>query len=64
MLLFSATYAEDVKKFAMKIVPHACKIEVKKEDLTLSTIWQTYIDVGKLDENQQKQTKFSVLSDL
>ena len=53
-----------MKKFAMKIVPHACKIEVKKEDLTLSTIWQTYIDVGKLDENQQKQTKFSVLSDL
>ena len=54
-LLFSATYPESVRKFAHQMVPRAAKIEVKTTDLTLSTIWQVYIEVVD---------KFQVLSDL
>ena len=58
VLLFSATYPESVRRFAHQVVPKAAKIEVKTTDLTLSTIWQVYINT-KTVEN-----KFNVLSDL
>ena len=58
VLLFSATYPESVRRFAHQIVPKAAKIEVKTTDLTLSTIWQVYIDAGT------PGNKFTVLSDL
>jgi ATP-dependent RNA helicase DDX19/DBP5 len=58
VLLFSATYADNVRRFAHQIVPKAAKIEVKTEDLTLSTIWQVYIDTATVEN------KFAVLSDL
>jgi len=59
ILLFSATWPESVREFAVKLVPNATKIEVKKEDLTLETITQMYINVGR-DENK----KVEMLSDL
>ena len=40
ILLFSATYPEEVRNFAKRIVPDGVRIEVKKEDLTLNTIQQ------------------------
>ena len=57
-LLFSATYPDSVRRFAHQNVPRAAKIEVRTADLTLSTIWQVYIDVGVA------QSKFQVLADL
>lgn len=59
VLLFSATWPEHVEKFAKKMVPRANTIKVQKEDLTLTTIKQTYIDVG---DDQRKKTQ--VLMDL
>jgi len=59
ILLFSATFADRVQQFATSMVPLAVKIEVNKEDLTLETIWQTYVDCG---DNSEK--KFQILSDL
>jgi len=53
VLLFSATWPDHVEQFARRMVPRANRIKVEKEDLTLSTIKQTYIDVG--DAN--KKTK-------
>ena len=58
VLLFSATYPESVRRFAHQIVPKAAKIEVKTTDLTISTIWQVYID------SATEANKFNVLSDL
>ena len=39
-LFFSATYDDDVMKFAEKIVPHANIIKLKREEETLSNIKQ------------------------
>jgi ATP-dependent RNA helicase DDX19/DBP5 len=57
-LLFSATYADDVREFAMKMVPNHNIITVKKERLTLDGIKQFWIDCGS------KPNKFKVLSDI
>ena len=57
-LLFSATYPESVRRFAHQIVPKAAKIEVKTTDLTLSTIWQVWM------ESSAETPKFKILSDL
>ncbi|CBZ49987.1 putative DEAD/DEAH box helicase [Neospora caninum Liverpool] len=43
ILLFSATFSEEVRGFAEKLMPTANKITVKKEELTLSCIKQYYI---------------------
>lgn len=58
VLLFSATYPERVKNFVNAYVPRANRLEVRKEDLTLSAISQCYIECADDCE------KFSVLSDL
>lgn len=58
ILLFSATYHEEVRLFAEKIVPNANKINVKKEELTLNTIQQFYVICN--DDGD----KLSFLSDL
>eukprot|EP00922_Rhytidocystis_sp_ex-Travisia-forbesii_P019873 GHVS01029345.1.p1 GENE.GHVS01029345.1~~GHVS01029345.1.p1 ORF type:complete len:511 (+),score=87.74 GHVS01029345.1:191-1723(+) len=42
VLLFSATFPEEVKEFAKEMVPRANKVHLKKEELTLSTITQFY----------------------
>jgi ATP-dependent RNA helicase DDX19/DBP5 len=57
-LLFSATYPESVRRFAHQIVPKAAKIEVKTTDLTLSTIWQVWM------QSSAEISKFKILSDL
>jgi ATP-dependent RNA helicase DDX19/DBP5 len=59
VLLFSATFPENVENFARKMVPKANTIKVQKEDLTLSTITQTFIDVG--GDARQKPEKLSSL---
>ncbi|CAJ1394506.1 unnamed protein product [Effrenium voratum] len=50
VLLFSATWPDHVEKFAKLLVPKANTIKVQKEELTLTTITQTYIDVGRADQ--------------
>ncbi|KAF1791551.1 P-loop containing nucleoside triphosphate hydrolase [Phytophthora cactorum] len=57
-LLFSATYADDVRDFAQKMVPDHNIITVKKEKLTLDGIKQFWIDCKTRDN------KFQVLSDI
>ncbi|KAK9171170.1 DEAD/DEAH box helicase family protein [Cryptosporidium meleagridis] len=58
ILLFSATYHEEVRLFAEKIVPNANKINVRKEELTLNTIQQFYVICN------DDADKLSFLSDL
>eukprot|EP00928_Gymnodinium_smaydae_P081350 TRINITY_DN64895_c0_g1_i1.p1 TRINITY_DN64895_c0_g1~~TRINITY_DN64895_c0_g1_i1.p1 ORF type:complete len:524 (+),score=90.49 TRINITY_DN64895_c0_g1_i1:45-1574(+) len=58
ILFFSATYPEDVRKFAERLVPRALAIKVNKQDLTLSSVAQTYM----LCENDND--KFDKLSAL
>mmetsp|Transcript_29276 Transcript_29276/g.63517 ORF Transcript_29276/g.63517 Transcript_29276/m.63517 type:complete len:494 (+) Transcript_29276:126-1607(+) len=58
VLLFSATWPTHVAEFANNLTRDATRIEVKKEDLTLVTINQTYIEV------QEDSQKFQKLSDL
>jgi len=58
VLFFSATWPDDVEQFAKSMVPGASTIKVQKEDLTLSTITQAFIEV----ENDSK--KSAQLSDL
>ncbi|PFH33879.1 DEAD/DEAH box helicase [Besnoitia besnoiti] len=43
ILLFSATFSDEVRGFAEKLMPTANKITVKKEELTLTCIKQYYI---------------------
>merc|ERR1719181_1454839 len=57
ILLFSATYPDSVRQFALNICPQARKITIKKEDLTLSAIRQVYIEVENMDK------KFEVLGE-
>uniref|UniRef100_K3W5E7 RNA helicase n=1 Tax=Globisporangium ultimum (strain ATCC 200006 / CBS 805.95 / DAOM BR144) TaxID=431595 RepID=K3W5E7_GLOUD len=57
-LLFSATYADEVRDFAQRMVPDHNIITVKKEKLTLDGIKQFWIDCGS------KGNKFKVLSDI
>eukprot|EP00930_Biecheleria_cincta_P098560 TRINITY_DN90210_c0_g1_i1.p1 TRINITY_DN90210_c0_g1~~TRINITY_DN90210_c0_g1_i1.p1 ORF type:complete len:492 (+),score=90.34 TRINITY_DN90210_c0_g1_i1:36-1511(+) len=58
VLFFSATWPEHVQNFAKSLVSRPNVIKVQKEDLTLSTITQTFIDVGSEDR------KAAQLSDL
>nr|CCA24870.1 ATPdependent RNA helicase DBP5 putative [Albugo laibachii Nc14]CCA24954.1 ATPdependent RNA helicase DBP5 putative [Albugo laibachii Nc14] len=58
ILLFSATYADDVRDFAMKMVPKHNIITVKKEKLTLDGIKQFWIDCAS------RETKYKIVSDL
>ncbi|OII77359.1 DEAD DEAH box helicase family protein [Cryptosporidium andersoni] len=58
ILLFSATYHEEVRQFAERVVPNANKIIVKKEELTLKTIQQFFVICN--DDSD----KLSFLSDL
>lgn len=44
ILLFSATFAEKVAKFANVVAKNATKITIKREDLSLDAIQQFYMD--------------------
>jgi len=57
-LLFSATYPDHVRDFALKVVPNANQITVKREQLSLDNVKQFYIDCGS------SEGRFQVLSDI
>ena len=59
VLLFSATWPDHVERFARNMAYHPYRITVQKEDLTLNTITQCFIDVGSDPKN-----KAQILSDL
>jgi ATP-dependent RNA helicase DDX19/DBP5 len=59
VLLFSATWPDHVERFARNMVSNAYRITVQKEDLTLDTITQTFIDVG--DDDRKKAAQLSDL---
>ncbi|ANQ10269.1 DEAD-box RNA helicase [Plasmodium coatneyi] len=58
ILLFSATYNEEVRSFADRFAPKASKISVRQEDLTLKCVKQYYL----LTENEEQ--KYYYLSEL
>uniref|UniRef100_A0A7S0ZF31 RNA helicase n=1 Tax=Timspurckia oligopyrenoides TaxID=708627 RepID=A0A7S0ZF31_9RHOD len=59
-LLFSATYADEVRELALKIAPDANQITVKREQLSLDSIKQYYFDCSK----DGADGRFNVLSDI
>lgn len=50
VLLFSATYKDEVRGLASKVAPGANQITVKKETLSLDKVQQYYIDTGSKDD--------------
>ncbi|GAW82496.1 ATP-dependent RNA helicase DBP5 [Plasmodium gonderi] len=58
ILLFSATYNNEVRLFADQFAPNATKISVKQEDLTLKCVKQYYL----ITENEEQ--KYYYLSEL
>jgi len=58
VLLFSATFPERVRKFAMRMAPNAAKIIVKREELTLEGIKQYFM------EFKSSQEKFDALMNI
>ncbi|XP_061542515.1 ATP-dependent RNA helicase DDX19B-like isoform X2 [Phycodurus eques] len=58
MLLFSATFEEEVWRFAEMIVPEANIIRLRREEETLDTIKQFYVLC------RSKEDKFNILCDL
>lgn len=58
VLLFSATYKDEVVKFASAVAPNANRIVVKRETLSLEKIEQYYIHTGSADE------RFNVLTEI
>eukprot|EP00741_Cyanophora_paradoxa_P017745 tig00000203_g17139.t1 len=57
-LLFSATYPERVATFAVKLIPDASIISVKREKLSIEGIKQLYIDCGS------EPRRFEILSEI
>ncbi|XP_070561517.1 ATP-dependent RNA helicase DDX19A-like isoform X2 [Ptychodera flava] len=58
MMLFSATYEENVMKFAEKIIPDASIIRLRREEESLANIKQYYIDC------RNQQDKFEALCNI
>jgi len=58
ILLFSATYADDVRKFAEKVAKNSTKIHVKREDLSLDSIQQYYMNC------ENESNKYEVLTNI
>jgi len=59
-LLFSATYADEVRRLAEKLAPDANQITVKRKELSLKSIKQYYFDCTK----DGHDGRFNVLSDI
>lgn len=55
VLLFSATFPEQVRKFASKFSPNSNEIALKKEELSVEGIKQFYLDC------KTEKDKFDVL---
>lgn len=58
ILLFSATYADKVRKFADVVAPNSTNINIKREDLSLDAIKQFYMDC------QGENNKYDVLTNI
>lgn len=58
VLLFSATYKDQVRGLAAKLAPLANEITIKRETLSLDKVQQYYIDTGT------KEERFNVLSEI
>ncbi|KAI5952740.1 DBP5 [Candida jiufengensis] len=58
LILFSATFPQDVRRFAEKMVPNANSLELKQEELNVDGIKQLYMDCNS------EQHKFEVLCEL
>mmetsp|Transcript_10840 Transcript_10840/g.38009 ORF Transcript_10840/g.38009 Transcript_10840/m.38009 type:complete len:500 (-) Transcript_10840:133-1632(-) len=54
VLFFSATYPDDVRLFAEKLVPQAISIKVRKTDLTVSTVTQLCVHCASEAEKLEK----------
>ena len=60
-LLFSATFPEEVKEQATKIIKEAAFLQMKKEELTLKGVQQLYIEV---DERAREETLHSLYKEI
>jgi ATP-dependent RNA helicase DDX19/DBP5 len=58
ILLFSATFPENVRKFSYKFAPDANEITLKREELSVDAIKQFYMDCNGEDH------KYEVLCNL
>lgn len=58
LVLFSATFPDEVRVYAEKFVPHANLLELKQEELNVDGIKQLYMDCNS------EQHKFEVLCEL
>src|ERR1700712_1829965 len=58
IVLFSATFADNVRHFAVRFAPHANEITLKREELSVDGIKQLYMDCNSV------QHKFEVLCNL
>ncbi|KAH3663978.1 hypothetical protein OGAPHI_004692 [Ogataea philodendri] len=58
LVLFSATFPDDVRKYSETFVPHANSLELKQEELNVDAIKQLYMDCDS------EQHKFEVLCEL
>ncbi|CAH6720123.1 ATP-dependent RNA helicase Dbp5p [[Candida] jaroonii] len=58
LVLFSATFPVEVRKFAEKFVPNANSLELKQEELNVDAIKQLYMDCSS------EEHKFQVLTEL
>jgi ATP-dependent RNA helicase DDX19/DBP5 len=58
IVLFSATYPDMVRRFAERFAPNANSFSLKREDLSVSTIQQFYMDC------KNEEHKFHVLDDI
>ncbi|KAF9972008.1 RNA helicase required for poly(A+) mRNA export [Actinomortierella ambigua] len=63
IVLFSATWADHVRAFAEKLVPHANQITLRREELSVDAIKQFYVDCrepgGRRSRNDAK--KYDIL---
>lgn len=53
MVLFSATFREDVRQFAQRVVPNANQISLKREELSVDAIKQLYLDCSESEDRYQ-----------
>lgn len=60
IVLFSATWAERVRKFAEEIAPHANQITLKPEELSVDGIKQFYVDCRDAAK-ENKNRKYDIL---
>ena len=58
IVLFSATFPDHVRSFASKFAPNANKIELQKEELSVESIRQFYMDC------RNEEHKYEVLVSL